>query len=78
MGIHTFSTKNDQKFGEGIPMFSLPLRQKLCVIFWESLMKNVGKILGILMSLEGVHLISGITPSFIPSCRNQSRTVHEC
>ena len=43
------------------PMSSLPLQQKMWVIFSEFPTKNVGTIFGIPMSfLRGVHLISGI------------------
>ena len=43
----------------GIPMSSLPLQPKNCLIFWDFPMKNVVKIFGIPMSsLGGVHLIS--------------------
>ena len=45
----------------GIPMSSLPLQPKKCLIFWDFPMKNVVEICGIPMSsLGGVHLISGI------------------
>ena len=43
-------------------MSSLPLQPKKCLIFLDFPMKNVVKIFGIpKSSLEGVHLISGIT-----------------
>ena len=44
-----------------IPMSSLPLQPKKCLLFLDFPMKNDSKIFGTPMSsLGGVHLISGI------------------